>query len=241
MRRGNLLSAIGGLMVGLVAAVHLTLRAQDEASPKAGAPQASASRPESSGRPSPAPTVQDALLRPFRFSYKEPVTLTELASRLGRELGAPVVLDVAALKRQDLEASESVSLALDVVRLKTGLKLLLDQVGLTYRVVPEDNLLVLTDKEGTEEPIERLAEEVRELHRDVHELQDAVDEIRDLLDPAEGDGPRVRKPTIIEELPEHAEGEPEGKESAPSAKIAPRSSPDLEPAPVPLARPRTRL
>jgi len=181
------------------------------------------------------------LLRPFRFPFREPVTLAELASRLGRELGSPVVLDLAALKRLEIEANETVRLELDSVRLRTGLRLLLDQVGLTYRVVPEDNLLILTDKEGSEEPIERLAVEVRELHRDVHELQDAVDEMRDLLGPSEGEGPRVRKPTIIEELPDQESGKPSGIENAPSAKVAPRSAPELEAVPAPPARPRTRL
>ena len=65
--------------------------------------------------------------------------------------------------------------------MKTGLKLLLDQVGLTYRVVAEDNLLIITDKEGSEDPADLILSELRALHRDLHAVQDAVDEIRDVL------------------------------------------------------------
>ena len=69
-----------------------------------------------------------------------------LAIRVGTLIdgsgGAPikgaVVLDLAALGRQDVEPDDPVQLELEGVRLKTGLKLLLDQVGLTFRVVAED-------------------------------------------------------------------------------------------------------
>ena len=65
---------------------------------------------------------------------------------------------------------------------------MLDQVGLTYRVVAEDNLLILTDKEGSEDPVERMIAEVRELHRDVHDLQDTIDEMRKLMGLPSGEG-----------------------------------------------------
>lgn len=233
MRRINLLFAVGGLLVGLGTATHLSTRAQDEKR-AGGLDHAAASKPESRG------SIQDALLKPFHFGFRKPLALAELATRLGRELGTPVVLDLAALERLEVKPEDTVTLELDGVRLKTGLKLLLDQVGLTYRVVPEDNLLVLTDKEGAEDPLERLAAEVKELHRDIHDVQDAVDELRDLLNPT-GDGARVRKPTIIEELPENAEPKPDEKPQGPATKAAPRSDTNPKPPASSSPRPRTRL
>jgi hypothetical protein len=186
-----------------------------------------------------SPSIQDALLRPFHFRFGRPTSLTDLAQKLSHDLGGPVVLDLAAVERLDIKSEDSVKLELDGVRLKTGLKLLLDQAGLTYKVVPEDNLLILTDKEGAEDPIERLASEVHELHRDVHDIQDSLDEVRDLTGLQGAEGARVRKPTIIEELPEHADQKPkEGltpatpPSQAPDSTTKPRST---------TPRPRTRL
>ncbi len=119
---------------------------------------------------------------------------------------------------------------------------------MTYRVVPEDNLLIITDKEGSEDPAELIWAELRALHRDLHEVQDSIDDLRELLDGEGGDGPRVHKPTIIEEMPE------DGRESAPRPSEKPGSDakkrqgteatpPNTKPAPsrVPLAGPRRRL
>ncbi|MFO0890820.1 MAG: hypothetical protein U0790_16950 [Isosphaeraceae bacterium] len=241
MRRVNLLVAVGGVVVGLISAAHWPLRAQNERGASDPARVAEAPHGPQQNQQSPARSVQEALLKPFRFAFRDPVSLTDLAGRLRQELGAPVVLDLAALDRLELKPEETVSLDLDGVRLKTGLKLLLDQVGLTYRVVPEDNLLILTDKEGADDPLDRLAAEVRELHRDVHEVQDAVDELLDQLNPT-GDGPRVRKPTIIEELPDGPEAKPREKEDAPTAKSGTEPQPGgARPPGTPSARPRTRL
>ena len=91
---------------------------------------------------------------------------------------------------------------------KTGLKLLLDQVGLTYRVIAEDNLMIITDQEGSEDPADRIWAELRALHRDLHAVQDAVDDLSDYLGGEGGEGARVRKPTIIEEMPENTGGKP---------------------------------
>jgi hypothetical protein len=145
---------------------------------------------------------------------------------------------LAALDRKELKPEDTVKLELRGVRLKTGLKLLLDQVGLTYRVVAEDNLLVLTDKEGAEDPVERVAAELHELHRDIHEIQDGVDELREALGLSATEGARVRKPTIIEEMPEN----PELKHPpAATPKSSPRLDPDTKPVLPPTTRPRTRL
>lgn len=235
MRRVPLLYAAAGLVVGALAATHLTSRAQGPARPAGGS--ASAAAPEAG----PQRSVQDALVRPFRFAFKTPISLAELATRLGQELGAPVALDLAALERLDVKPEDTVALELEGVRLKTGLKLLLDQAGLTYRVVPEDNLLILTDQEGSQDPVERLSAEVRELHRDIHDVQDAVDELRELLSPTGGEGARVRKPTIIEELPEACEPRPDDKAQEPGLKPDPRVQPDGERPGGPMPRRRTRL
>jgi hypothetical protein len=147
-------------------------------------------------------SVQDALQRPFTFPFEVPTTLTEVCQYLRKELRAPVVLDLAALERQELRADDQVQLQLEGVRLKTGLKLLLDQVGLTYQVVAEDNLLILTDTEGSTEPIDRILSEVKALHLHVHDLQDTVDDLITTLGVSEDQGgAKMRKPTIIEEQP----------------------------------------
>jgi hypothetical protein len=240
MRKVNLLLVLGGLLVGLVLASHVTLRAQGGRKPAddASAAQGEVVAPE---KPSASGSIQDALHKPFQFSFGHPTTLADLAKRLSHELAAPVVLDLAALERLDIKPEATVKLEIGGVRLKTGLKLLLDQVGLTYRVVPEDNLLILTDKEGSDDPLDRIVAELHELHRDVHELQDTVDELRELSSPSGGEGAKVRKPTIIEELPENAEPRPRDKDEAPSARPAPRPEPNTRPHGSPSARPRTSL
>src|SRR5205823_5802410 len=98
-------------------------------------------------------------------------------------------------------------------------KLLLDQVGLTYRVVAEDNLLVLTDRQGADDPVNRVLSELKELHRDVHDVQDALDEVRTALG-LDDDGPKVRKPTIIEEMPADQPA-PKGPAASPSPRPRP--------------------
>jgi hypothetical protein len=153
-------------------------------------------------------TLQDALLRPYRFPFSRPTPLNQVCAHLQQTLKAPVVLDLAALDRQTVEPEDPVQLELDGVRLKTGLKLLLDQVGLTFHIVAEDNLLIITDKEGSEDPADRIWSELHALHRDLHDLQDAVDELRTLVGGEKGEGPRVHKPTIIEEMPEDVGAKP---------------------------------
>lgn len=230
MRRLNVLSLTAGLMIGMAFALHWPLRAQ---------PEPGGSSKASSGSPA---SIQDALLRPYDFRFARPTTLAEVAARLSQDLGGPVVLDLAALDRLEVKPQDTVQLDLRGVRLKTGLKLLLDQRSLTYRIVAEDNLMILTDREGSDDPVERLGQVVRELHRDVHDVQDGVDELRDLLSDPSEEGARLRKPTIIEELPEHPSAKPDKEEPAP-----PRSreaDPELEAKPklpkVPAGHPRRR-
>ncbi len=141
--------------------------------------------------------------------------MEEVCKHLKASLKAAVVLDLAALDRQKVEPDDSVQLELDGVRLKTGLKLLLDQVGLTYRVVAEDNLMIITDREGSEDLAERVLAELRALHRDLHELQDAVDELRESMGDEGEEGLRVHKPTIIEEMPERGGEKPESLPARP--------------------------
>ena len=194
------------------------LAAQDGPAAEAKADVRKADVPKSVEAPEGGPTVERALLRPFDFDFDEPTPLDEVARRLADDLGIRVVLDRAALVRMDVDTDQPVQLELEGVRLKTGLKLLLDQVGLAYRVVPEDNLLILTDPEEADEPIDRVLAELKSLHREVHDLQDAVDDVLSSLD-FEAEGPLMRKPTIIEEMP--------GKPVDPPAEKPARSRPGI--------------
>ncbi|MCA1686255.1 MAG: hypothetical protein LC745_09810, partial [Planctomycetia bacterium] len=152
--------------LGLAGSAGLTLRAQG--------PRESQPDP----RPTGSASVQDALHKPYHFTFVKPTPLDEVARHLGRTLNAPVAVDRAALDRMGLKVNDEVQLDLAGVRLKTGLKLLLDQLDLTYRVVPEDNLLIITDETGSADPIDHVLSEIKALHRDLHAVQDAVEEIR---------------------------------------------------------------
>jgi hypothetical protein len=224
MKRLSLILVVVGVVVGLAWATHRPTQAQ-------GNGPAPGDRTE-------AHSIQDALLRPFNFTFARPTPLSDVATRLGRELAAPVVLDLAALDRLDIKPDETVKLELQGVRLKTGLKLLLDQVGLTYRVVPEDNLLILTDKEGSEDPLDRVVAELRELHRDIHDIQDTIDELREASASPAGEGAKVRKPTIIEEVPDQP-AQKSKEETVP--KVSPRSDPGLKPPGTVSPRPRAGI
>ena len=204
-----------GLVVGVAAAVVLVgsarwgLRAQvgGPASGKAKVAQkveakAKAAQPAEPGQGRPAAaSIQDAMLRPFAWHFREETTLQVVADHLNAVLGGQVILDRAALTRRRLTPESTVRLELEGVRFKTGLKLLLDQVGLTGRVVPEDNLLILTDVEGAEDPTERILAELKSLHRDLHDLRDALDDLREDLGYDAEPGPAVRRPTRIEKAP----------------------------------------
>jgi hypothetical protein len=230
----------GGLVLGLVISGEIGIRAQEDPSkspPKS--PRASDLERGQTVAPAEVTTerrqtrteardgragssLQDAVLRPYRFPFARPTSLEQVCEQLRQTLRAPVVLDRAALDRQQVEPDDTVQLELDGVRLKTGLKLLLDQVGLTYQIVAEDNLLIITDRSGAEDPVDKILSELSALHRDVHDLQDAVDELRDIVGLEKGgDGPRVRKPTIIEEMPE----EPGASKGVPTPE---RPGPPLE-------------
>jgi len=244
MTRRNLLFVSLGLAAGLALAIHWPLLAQGER--KATVEGAVAPFPEGAVQPSsrheptarPTATVQDALLKPYHFRFGRPTSLADVKERLARDLGATVVLDLAALDRLEIEPEDTVTLELEGVRLKTGLRLLLDQVGLTYRVVAEDNLLVLTDKEGADDPLERVMAELHELHRDVHDVQDAIDELREVMGLVGPEGARVRKPTIIEEMPENPVPKPG---EAPAVRPAPKPESGSKPHGSSPSRPRTRL
>ena len=180
-------------------------------------PQPNGSAP-THGSGTPARSVQDVLLLPYKFTFKQETTLDAVCKRLQETLGIRVVLDRAALNRKEVKESTTVKLELDGVRLKTGLKLLLDQAELTYKVVAEDNLLIFTDAQGADDPIERIARDLKAMHLEIHDLQDAVDELRAQFEPAPGDAepnPKMRNPTIIEEVPPAGDagkgGKPKGK------------------------------
>jgi hypothetical protein len=269
MTRKHWFLVLAGVVVGLLISGRYALLAQDRAeTPKAnsgpslrektGESPRAAVEPDVPDQRQPMPravkdtasaaTLQEALLRPFRFPFSRPTSLERVCAHLRESLKAAVVLDLAALDRKSVEPDATVQLELEGVRLKTGLKLLLDQVGLTYRVVAEDNLMIITDHQGSEDPAERILVELRALHRDLHDVQDAVDELRDYLGLEGGEGPRVRKPTIIEVMPENA-GEKPGNEPAKPGRAggkpegAGTPSPGARPIPprVPLAGPRRGL
>ncbi len=179
------------------------------------------------GQPAPqaagSPHIADAMLQPVRLPFGEGKSLEDVAAYLRKELKANVVLDLAALDRHELKPTDRVRIDLEGVRLKTGLKLLLDQVALTTKVIPEDNLLIITDKEEEGEPIARILEEIRALHRDLHAIQDDVRDVRDMLSVPVDEEPiaKARNPTIIEEMP--AEGD-KAKEKPDAAKKKDRPS-----------------
>jgi hypothetical protein len=258
---------LAGVLVGLIASGRLAIHAQQAGGARPADPgradrgdaaeaprregergRAALDETEPSRPPqalSAGPSVQDVLLRPFHFPFNRPTSLSQVCLQLKKALGVPVVLDLAALGRQGVDPDDTIQLELDGVRLKTGLKLLLDQVGLTYHVVPEDNLLIVTDREGSEDPLDRIWAELRTLHRDIHDIQDAVDEMSDSLYKDADEGPRMRKPTIIEEKPggdpfaeepQGAGNKPEKPGQRPGAMegpapsgAAPRSSPGRAP------------
>ena len=168
--------------------------------------------PNGSGTPS--RSVQDVLLLPYKFTFKQETTLDDVCKRLQETLGIRVVLDRAALVRKEVKESTTVKLELEGVRLKTGLKLLLDQAELTYKVVAEDNLLIFTDAQGADDPIERIARDLKAMHLEIHDLQDAVGELRAQFEPAPADAepnPKMRNPTIIEEVPPDGDAGKAGK------------------------------
>lgn len=190
----------------------LRLRAQDAKTPAA--------------TPAKGASVQNALYLPFDFPFGKPTRLDEVAKVLSKALNAPVALDRAALARQDVQDDDEVQLDLRNVRLKTGLKLLLDQLDLTFRVEAEDNLLVITDLIGSADPVDQVLVEIKSLHKDFHALQDSIEEIRNAMGLDKEGGPKMRKPTIIEEIPA------DGKEKAKSKDIPSTTSP---------ARPRSGI
>ncbi len=201
---------VPAVVIVLLASAGLTLHAQDPHEPK----------PERPSRSPASSSVQDALLKPFTFTFDKPTPLDQAAKQIGLALNAPVAIDRAALDRLGLKIDDEVQLELEGVRLKTGLKLLLDQLHLTYKLVAEDNLLIITDAQGSADQIDQVATQLKALHRDLHDVQDAIDEIRAALGLNNQDaGATLRKPTIIEEMPPPAGGgdKPKPKESTPPA------------------------
>mgnify|MGYP001024567594 CR=1 FL=1 len=251
MNPRNLLYVFVGLILGLIGSTQLPLHAQKPPPEIAvpGVPREIDSRPApasptAAGKA--AASLQDALHQPYIFAFGKPTPLSEVARRLTADLGGQVVLDLAALDRLDLRPDDAVELELKGARLKTGLKLLLDQVELTYRLVPEDNLLILTDVEGAEEPLDKVWTELNHLHRDIHDVQLMVEFLYERSGaetgtPRDGD-PLMEQPTIVEEMPEAPGGAgaaPPGADAAPKAGPKPDSRDDHPRTPP--KRPRTRL
>lgn len=145
-------------------------------------------------------SLSATLERRSSFPFGKETTLSAVVAHLRRDLNAQVVLDVGALKRLKIEEKTPVQLELKDVKRSTGLRLLLEQVGLTFRVEEDDNLLIITDRQGAADPLDRIEARLDDLHRDVHAIQDAVEEVYQTLAP-EAEGPVLRSPTLIEEMP----------------------------------------
>jgi len=235
MTTRNLSYVLVGLALGLVGSTISPLHAQRPA----GDPPAATleERPSPPLRTEGKVSLQEALLRPYSFDFTGPTPLSKVAARLADDLGGAVVLDLAALERLGVSRGDTVELELRGARLKTGLRLLLDQLDLTYRIVPEDNLLIITDREGSTDPIDQVWAELDHIHRDIHDIQGGVEELRELLGVDLDGGAQLRRPTIIEEMP----GAEPNELLVPD--LVPDSLPDDdEPAPVPApTRPRTSL
>src|SRR5262245_38637138 len=115
-----------GLVLGVVAVVlagpaRWSLRAQEQPEPGKDAARPKGSVPGRAQPPNSGEvplSVQDALEKPFTMPFSEPTTLEEVCRHLKRALNAPVVLDLAALDRQDVRPSDTVRLELNGVRLK---------------------------------------------------------------------------------------------------------------------------
>jgi hypothetical protein len=184
------------VVVGVVASARWSLQAQDRAA-KAPRAKGDAGVRAAAGSVS----VQDALLRPLDLPFEQETTLEEVRLYLAKTLGAQVVLDRSALDRLELKPEDTVQLDLKGVRLKVGLKLVLDQVGMSYRVVPEDNLLILTDAASSDDVGDRVLAELKSLHREMHDLQDAVEGLRDLVEEEHGVEPeRSKHPSTLVKL-----------------------------------------
>ncbi len=153
------------VLTGLIGGLLLFLRAPDgkakieQESTAGGGP--AVPKVADGDAPKQGASLEVALLRPYRFPFAKPTPLFEVCAHLKQTLKSEVVLDLAALGRQDVEPEDRVQLDLEGVRLKTGLKLLLDQVGLTYRIVAEDNLMIITDLEGSDDPMSRVLSELQ--------------------------------------------------------------------------------
>jgi hypothetical protein len=200
-------TVLAGLVAGRWPAIAQTV------SGGAGNASGIAPQPQAPGDRAAKPvSVSVALGRPFAFPFRKDTTLEAVADHLRRALDAPVVLDVAALNRLGIGPDASVRLELSGVRLETGLKLLLDQVGMAYRVIPEDNLLLLTDHPDGDDNARQAVAELKVLHREIHDLRDAMEDMLDIIAPEEK-GPTTKKPTIIEELPSEKSktGKPTGR------------------------------
>jgi hypothetical protein len=203
-------------VAGFWLSAHGPTRAQQVSAEKRGVGDTAA--PSVNGTTTSFTHIADAMLLPARLPFARETSLEDVAAYLRKELRANVVLDRAALERHKLDGSSKVQIDLTGVRLKTGLKLLLDQVGLSTRVLAEDNLLLITDKQESDEPMDRVLAEIKALHRDLHAVQDEIRDIRGLLEaPVEEEAmPQLRNPTIIEEKP-GPEG-PKGAEPKPRPK-----------------------
>lgn len=179
--RWRVVAGIAALVVA-VGTAGWGLRAQ--VSPRR--PGLAASPPQARAVPKGSVAAIEAMLRPATLPFQDPTPLVDVVAHLKTILGVPVVLDRAALDRNELTPDSTVSLErLDGVRLRTALKLLLEPVGLRAHVLAEDNIVLITDAAGSDDPTDRVLAELKALHKEMHDLQDAVDDVYDEIAPPE--------------------------------------------------------
>ena len=204
--------SLAGLLVLLIGASPRNFRGQSSvpANPPVAAPTAQLT-----------PGVQDLLLRSFNMPFAQRTSLEQVAIVLAEKLGIPVVLDRAALIRLELEPADTVQLELNGARLKTSLQLLLDQVAMTYQVVPEDNLLILTDDRSAADPFRLILNELSTLHLEIHDLRTEVQLLREAT-AGVGEDPGMKTPATREEL---LPGDAQPSENPEAGEANPEESP----------------
>ena len=112
------------VLTGIIGGLLLLLRAPDgkakieQESATAGGP--AAPKIAEGDAPKPGASLEVALLRPYRFPFARPTPLFEVCAHLKQTLKSEVVLDLAALGRQDVEPEDRVQLDLDGVRSRPG-------------------------------------------------------------------------------------------------------------------------
>lgn len=156
--------------------------------------------------------IREKLVKLDSFAYED-MPLQEIVNDLKMKWDIPIVIDVKALSEASVTADQPISIQLPKVTRKSGLKLILEPIELTY--VVRDEVLVVT----TQEEAKRA-------------LFTCFYDVRDLITAVEEDELRARK-LFGETAPAAA------AETKPAAKEAPKTDPaggaDVKPQHLDLA------